>query len=91
MKNLLERLKEKKTKIKPEKNNIFVKIERKDDKSIYHTKIFLDFHAFGTKKNQNYRFFISFRKLLDRKKTEAFSLFSLKDEDKFLGINYGCR
>ncbi|WLN25756.1 DUF226 domain-containing protein (plasmid) [Borreliella valaisiana] len=91
MKNLLEKLKEKKTKIKPEKNNIFVKIERKDDKSIYHTKIFLDFHAFGTKKNQNYRFFISFRKLLDRKKTEAFSLFSLKDEDKFLGINYGCR
>ncbi|WP_215821328.1 DUF226 domain-containing protein [Borreliella bavariensis] len=92
MQNILEKLKEKKTKIKPERNNnIFVKIEKKDDKSIYHTKIFLDFHAFGTKKNQNYRFLISFRKLLDRKKTEAFSLFSLKDEDKFLGINYGCR
>lgn len=91
MKSLLEKLKEKKPKIKTEKNNIFVKIEKKDDKSVYHTKILLDFHAFGTKKNQNYRFFISFRKLFDRKKTEAFSLFSLKSEDKFLGISYGCR
>ncbi|WP_418905014.1 DUF226 domain-containing protein [Borreliella lusitaniae] len=91
MKSLLEKLKEKKLKIKPEKNNIFVKIEKKDNKSIYHTKIFLDFHAFGMKKNQNYRFFISFRKLFDRQKTEAFSLFSLKNEDKFLGISYGGR
>ncbi|AEL70525.1 PFam50 partition protein (plasmid) [Borreliella afzelii PKo] len=91
MKSLLEKLKEKKPKIKSEKKNIFVKIEKKDDKSIYHTKILLDFHAFGTKKNQNYRFFISFRKLFDRTKTESFSLFSLKNEDKFLGISYGCR
>ncbi|ABH02490.1 hypothetical protein BAPKO_6009 (plasmid) [Borreliella afzelii PKo] len=52
MKSLLEKLKEKKPKIKSEKKNIFVKIEKKDDKSIYHTKILLDFHAFGTKKNQ---------------------------------------
>ncbi|WP_418909656.1 DUF226 domain-containing protein (plasmid) [Borreliella lanei] len=91
MKSLLEKLKEKKPKIKTEKKDIFVKIEKKDNKKIYHTKIFLDFHAFGTKKNQNYRFFISFRKLFDRTKTESFSLFSLKNEDKFLGINYGCR
>lgn len=91
MKSLLEKLKEKKPKIKSEKKNIFVKIEKKNDKSIYHTKILLDFHAFGTKKNQNYRFFISFRKLFDRTKTESFSLFSLKKEDKFLGISYGCR
>ncbi|ACO38541.1 conserved hypothetical protein (plasmid) [Borreliella burgdorferi 29805] len=91
MKNLLEKLKEKKPKLKTERNNIFVKIEKKDNKNIYHTKILLDFHAFGAKKNQNHRFFISFRKLFDRKKTESFSLFSLKNEDKFLGISYGCR
>ncbi|WP_210369477.1 DUF226 domain-containing protein [Borreliella garinii] len=91
MKTLLERLKEKKTKIKTDKNSIFVKIEKKDGKNIYHTKILLDFHAFGTKRNQKYRFFISFRKLFNRKKTETFSLFSLKNEDKFLGIRYGCR
>ncbi|WP_215537571.1 DUF226 domain-containing protein [Borreliella bavariensis] len=91
MKSLLEKLKEKKTKIKTEKKDIFVKIEKKNNKSIYHTKILLDFHAFGTKKNQNHRFFISFRKLFDRNKTESFSLFSLKNEDKFLGIRYGCR
>ncbi|WP_234932276.1 hypothetical protein [Borreliella garinii] len=54
-------------------------MKKKDNKSIYHTKIlFLDFHAFGTNKNQNYKFFISFRKLLDRKKTEAFGLFLKK-------------
>ncbi|ACM10367.1 DUF226 domain-containing protein (plasmid) [Borreliella burgdorferi] len=91
MENLLEKLKEKKTKLKSENKNIFAKIEKKDNKNIYHTKIFLDFHAFGIKKNQNYRFFISLRKLLNREKTESFSLFSLKNEDKFLGIKYGCR
>ncbi|APS99253.1 hypothetical protein Bmayo_04995 (plasmid) [Borreliella mayonii] len=91
MENLMKKLKEKKTQIKIENKNIFVKIEKRDNKNIYHTKIFLDFYAFGNKKNKNYRFFISFRNLLDRKKTETFSLFSLKDEDKFLGISYGCR
>ncbi len=40
MKNLLEKLKEKKQKYKLEKNNIFVKIEKKNDKNIYHTKYF---------------------------------------------------
>lgn len=91
MKNLLEKLKEKKSEIKKENKNIFVKIKKKNNKSIYHTKILLDFYAFGTKKNQSYRFFISFRKLFNRKETETFSLFSIKDEDKFLGISYGCR
>ncbi|WNZ73100.1 DUF226 domain-containing protein [Borreliella garinii] len=91
MEILLKKLKEKKTKIKSEENSIFVKIEKKDNKNIYHTKILLDFHAFGIKKNQSYRFFISFRKLFDRTKTEDFSLFSLKKDDKFLGIRYGCR
>ncbi|WP_151074480.1 DUF226 domain-containing protein [Borreliella turdi] len=91
MGNLLEKLEEKEIKIKSEKNNIFVKIERRNNKNIYHTKILSDFRAFGTKRNQNHRFFISFRKLFDRNKTEAFSLFSLKNEDKFLGISYGCR
>ncbi len=75
MKTLLERLKEKKTKIKTDKNSIFVKIEKKDGKNIYHTKILLDFHAFGTKRNQKYRFFISFRKLFNRKKQKHLVFF----------------
>lgn len=78
MKNLLEKLKEK-NKNQTKKITVLLKLKKKDNKSIYHTKIlFLDFHAFGTNKNQNYKFFISFRKLLDRKKTEAFGLFLKK-------------
>ncbi len=73
MKKLLEKLKEKYKKIETYKNKIFVKIEKK----IYHTKILLDFHAFETKKNQKHRFFIQFRKLFDREKTEAYTTYNL--------------
>ncbi|WP_024653091.1 DUF226 domain-containing protein [Borrelia persica] len=85
MESVLERLKEKKDK------PIFIEIENINGRRIYHTKIMLDFYGFGINKNQKHKFFISFRGLFDREKVEFFSLFSLRDDDKFLGIFYGFR
>ncbi|WP_024653023.1 DUF226 domain-containing protein [Borrelia persica] len=93
MESVLERLKEKKVEIAPkEKNrNLFIKIEDKNNRKIYHTKIMKDFYAFGIDKRQNNKFFIVFRDLFKQNKIEFFSLFSIKKNDKFLGIFYGCR
>ncbi|WP_024652963.1 DUF226 domain-containing protein [Borrelia persica] len=93
MESVLERLKEKKVEIAPkEKNrNLFIKIEDKNNRKIYHTKIMTDFYAFGIHNNQKHKFFISLRDLFNRDKTEFFSLFSIKENDKFLGIFYGFR
>ncbi|WP_024653086.1 DUF226 domain-containing protein [Borrelia persica] len=92
MESVLERLKEKKVEITPkEKKGIFVKIENIDSRKIYHTKILNDLYVFGVNKNQKGKFFISFRGLFNREKINEFNLFSLKENDKFLGIFYGYR
>ncbi|UPA13776.1 DUF226 domain-containing protein [Borrelia turicatae] len=92
MESVLERLKEKKLEIKDKKDKpIFIKIENKNSRTLYHTKIMMDLFSFGINKNQQYKFFIAFRGLFNREKIEFFSLFALRDDDKFLGIYYGCR
>ncbi|WP_024653028.1 DUF226 domain-containing protein [Borrelia persica] len=93
MESVLERLKEKKVEIAPkEKNrNLFIKIEDKNNRKIYHTKIMTNFCTFGVDRRQKHRFFIAFKNLLNQKKIEFFSLFALRDDDKFLGIFYGYR
>ncbi|UPA11476.1 DUF226 domain-containing protein (plasmid) [Borrelia parkeri] len=92
MKNVLERLKEKKLEIKDKRDKpIFIKIENKNNKTLYHTKIMNDFYVFGVNKNQKHKFFIAFRGLFDREKIHEFNLFSIKGDDKFLGIYYGYR
>lgn len=50
-----------------------------------------DLYVFGVNKNQKNKFFISFRGLFNKQKISEFNLFSLKGEDKFLGIYYGYR
>ncbi|AYE37063.1 hypothetical protein DB313_06050 (plasmid) [Borrelia turcica IST7] len=90
----LERLREKIKEIQPlkeKKKGIFIKKEFENNRTIYHTKIMHDFHAFGIDKRKHDKFFISLRGLFNQKKTEAFNLFSIKEEDKFLGIYYGYR
>ncbi|QFP42597.1 DUF226 domain-containing protein (plasmid) [Borrelia miyamotoi] len=92
MESVLERLKKKELEIKDKRDKpIFVKIENKNNRTLYHTKIMMDFYTFGISKNQQHKFFISFRKLFNREKVEFFSLFALRKDDKFLGIYYGCR
>ncbi|WP_247066403.1 DUF226 domain-containing protein [Borrelia puertoricensis] len=72
------------------KSSIFIKIEKKNDKTLYHTKITKDFYIFGIDKNKNNRFFIILKELFNEKKC-IFHLFSTKGDDKFLGIYYGYR
>ncbi|AHH11339.1 DUF226 domain-containing protein (plasmid) [Borrelia coriaceae] len=92
MESILERLRKKELEIKGKRDKlIFVKIESNNNKTLYHTKIMKDLYAFGINKNQRNKFFISFRKLFNRERIESFHLFSLKDDDKFLGIFYGYR
>ncbi|WP_024654764.1 DUF226 domain-containing protein [Borrelia hispanica] len=92
MNSALERLKAKKADIKQiEKRRIFVRVENLQDRKIYHTKIMNDLYVFGVNKNQKHKFFISFRGLFNREKINEFNLFSLKGDDKFLGIFYGYR
>ncbi|WP_434757105.1 DUF226 domain-containing protein (plasmid) [Borrelia puertoricensis] len=92
MQSVLERLKEKKLEIKDKRDKpIFIKIESKNNRTLYHTKIVMDFYAFGIDKRQNHKFFIAFRELFNQSKADWFSLFSLRDDDKFLGIYYGYR
>ncbi|AHH05856.1 DUF226 domain-containing protein (plasmid) [Borrelia miyamotoi] len=93
MDSVLERLQEKKAEIREkEKNrNLFIRIEEINNKKIYHTKVMMDFYAFGIDKKKKNKFFIVLRGLFDQTQLEWFSLFSLKDDDKFLGIYYGYR
>ncbi|WP_152301270.1 DUF226 domain-containing protein [Borrelia miyamotoi] len=85
MESVLERLKEKRDKL------AFVKIENKNNKTLYHMKIMKDLFMFGVNKRQKNKFFISFRGLFNQEQIESFHLFSLKENDKFLGIYYGYR
>lgn len=92
MESVLERLKKKESEIKEKRNKFtFVKIEEINNRKIYHTKIMNDFYAFGIDEKRNDKFFISFRGLFNQEKIEWFSLFPIKEGDKFLGIFYGYR
>ncbi|QFP42573.1 DUF226 domain-containing protein (plasmid) [Borrelia miyamotoi] len=91
MESVLKRLKTKKTEIKEkEHKTIFIKIENKNNRTLYHTKIMTDFYAFGINKKKN-RLFILVRKLFNREKMNEFHLFPLRNDDKFLGIYYSHR
>ncbi|AOW96088.1 DUF226 domain-containing protein [Borrelia miyamotoi] len=92
MENVLERLKKKSLKIKEKIDKpIFVKVENKNDRMLYHTKIMNDLLIFGVHKKQTNKFFIAFRELFNQEKIKALNLFSVIDNDKFLGIFYGYR
>ncbi|MCD2401654.1 DUF226 domain-containing protein [Borreliella bissettiae] len=71
-----------------DKKNLFIKIEKDNDKTIYHTKIMMDIYKFGLNKKKN-KCRISLRKLFNQSKVEEFNLFTLRTDDKFLGIYYG--
>ncbi|WP_024653099.1 DUF226 domain-containing protein [Borrelia persica] len=94
MESVLERLKTKKSDIKQREKKskpMFAKIEVVDNRKIYHTKIINDLYAFGVHRRQSNKFFIAFRGLFNLEKINTFNLFSLKEDDKFLGIFYGYR
>ncbi|AHH04067.1 Putative cytosolic protein (plasmid) [Borrelia nietonii YOR] len=93
---LLELLKQKKKEIDPKnqrkgKSNIFSKVEEINKRKIYHTKIFNDFYTFGISKNEPTKFFISLRGIFNIEDISMFHLFSIRDNDDFLGIYYGIK
>lgn len=93
MNQALENLKSKKTEIEllTEKNNIFIKKEKINNKTLYHTRIFRDFFTFGLNQRKENKFFITLRSLFDKNKKNSFHLFGIKKSinDEFLGMFYG--
>ncbi|WP_418905406.1 DUF226 domain-containing protein (plasmid) [Borreliella turdi] len=93
MNNITEKLKERKKyveNIESNKNNkqknTFNRVEEINDRKIYYTKIFehlIDFRVV----NKGLR--LTFQKHNDIGKFSFFNLFSLNENDKFLGIKYG--
>lgn len=69
----------------------FIKIEKNNNKTVYHTKIMMDIHKLGivnVKKNQ---FRVSFRELYNQMEIQEIRLYPIRKKDKFLGIFYGHR
>lgn len=93
MNQALENLKSKKTEIEllTEKNNIFIKKEKINNKTLYHTRIFRDFFTFGLNQRKENKFFITLRSLFDKNKKNSFHLFGIEKSinDEFLGMFYG--
>lgn len=71
-----------------DKKDLFIKIEKDNNKTMYHTKIMMDIYKFGLNKKKN-KFRISLRRLFNQSKVEEFNLFAPRADDKFLGIYYG--
>ncbi|WP_420025575.1 DUF226 domain-containing protein (plasmid) [Borreliella yangtzensis] len=93
MKNVLEKLKNKKKELIVEKRKpeIFIKKEILKGRTIYHTKMLMDLYRFEINKYKKNKFLILFRELFNQEKLEGLNLFSTKENDKFLGIFYGYR
>ncbi|AWG43331.1 partition protein (plasmid) [Candidatus Borreliella tachyglossi] len=90
-KELNSGLQEKSRKPKKDKNNVFSKIEEINGRKIYHTKIFNDFYTFGISKNEPTKFYISLRGIFNIEDISTFHLFSIRNDDGFLGIYYGIK
>ncbi|MCD2382025.1 DUF226 domain-containing protein [Borreliella americana] len=93
MKSVLEKLKTKKKEIleKRRKQEIFIKKEIINGRTIYHTKMLMDLYKFEINRYKRNKFLILFRELFNQEKLEGLNLFSIKEDDKFLGISYGYR
>ncbi|AJA90682.1 partition protein (plasmid) [Borreliella chilensis] len=75
-------------KIKEKENKFFNRVEKQKNKIVYHTKIFSMINNFEAKPKKG-KFWLCFRNVFNSKKYESFHLFSVKENDKFLGIFYG--
>ncbi|AWG43391.1 partition protein (plasmid) [Candidatus Borreliella tachyglossi] len=71
-----------------EGKKFFKKIEDKDYKTMYHTKIFSMINNFEARPNKG-KFWLCFRNVFNPNKYESLHLFHVRQGDKFLGIFYG--
>ncbi|QFI15030.1 DUF226 domain-containing protein (plasmid) [Borrelia sp. CA_690] len=90
MKNALKHIQINKPMVNKKRKEIFIKKEKENNKTMYHTKIMKDLHKLGidTKKNQCR---ISFQELYYQTAFQELRLYPVKEGDKFLGIFYGYR
>ncbi|WKC58605.1 DUF226 domain-containing protein [Borrelia sp. P9F1] len=88
MYELRAKLRAKKTEIEGRNNKFFKRIEEKDGKTMYHTKIYSMISDFEAKPNKG-KFWICFRNIFNPNQYESLHLFKLRDGDKFNGIYYG--
>ncbi|WP_421115137.1 DUF226 domain-containing protein (plasmid) [Borreliella andersonii] len=66
----------------------FIKIEKENDKTMYHTKMMMDVYKFGIHDKKNV-FRLSLRALFNQLKVKEIFLYPIKEGDKFIGIFYG--
>ncbi|WP_210373162.1 DUF226 domain-containing protein, partial [Borreliella garinii] len=90
MKSVFNSIKIEKARIQCKNKNRFIKIEKENDKTMYHTKIMMDIYKLGIDEKRN-ECRISLRTLFNQMKVEEVRLYSIKEGDKFLGIYYGYR
>ncbi|WP_024653051.1 DUF226 domain-containing protein [Borrelia persica] len=69
-------------------NGFFKRIEDKNRKKMYHTKIFSMLNNFEARPNKG-KFWLCFKNVFDPNKYESLHLFHMRQGDKFLGIYYG--
>ncbi len=91
MENTPETTKKGKCKVECQNKERFILIEKKNGKSMYHTKIMMDIYKFGVYEKKN-EFRVSLRALFNGEKiVEETHLYPIKEGDKFIGIFYGFR
>ncbi|WP_418456574.1 DUF226 domain-containing protein [Borreliella lusitaniae] len=90
MESTLKIIQMERSKIKCYNKNRFIKIEKENGRTMYHTKIMMDVYKFGAHDKKNV-FRLSFRTLFNQVKVEEIFLYFPREDDKFLGIFYGYR
>ena len=85
---LKAKLRARKAEIEDKNNKFFKKIEEKDNKTMYHTKIYSVISDFEAKPNKG-KFWICFRNIFNPDQYESLHIFKVRDGDKFKGIYYG--
>ncbi|MBB6213841.1 DUF226 domain-containing protein (plasmid) [Borreliella californiensis] len=90
MENAPEPIETKKSLIICNNKERFIKIEKENDKTMYHTKMMMDVYKFGVHDKKNV-FRLSLRGLFNQLKVKEIFLYPVKEGDKFIGIFYGYR
>ncbi|AHH09002.1 DUF226 domain-containing protein (plasmid) [Borrelia anserina] len=87
---LKAKLMARKLELDKESKNFFKKIEDKDYRRIYHTKIFSMINNFEARPNKG-KFWLCFRNVFNPNKYESLHLFHIRQGDEFIGIYYGLK
>ncbi|QMU99743.1 DUF226 domain-containing protein (plasmid) [Borrelia sp. A-FGy1] len=88
IRELKEKLMTRKAELEKKNKKFFKKIEEKELKRMYHTKIYSMINNFKARPNKG-KFWLCFRNVFDPSQYESLHLFHVKEGDRFMGIYYG--